>query len=270
MTDDERTSLIVPATFTGTLDRPKSLDSHDLTGTEGIGVDDVRLPRLAIAQGLSPQMMPDDSTYIPGLTLFSLFNDLTGDKYGNGPVTFVPIRRDVRRIEFHPRELGGGIVDLDVPIGDARLRWTVDNGQRIPPKATSFDEYVILLLLAGKTPEPVVLSIKGTNKFNRRAASNLNTYIKMRHAAIYAGLYTIATKSEKNDSGTFGVYVVRNAGFVPTDTPTGHALFEFAADFARSLEGKQIVVEREASTADEFDPEVLEREESRIKYASEM
>lgn len=234
-----------------TLTRPKSLD-HDLAGTENITAEDVRLPRLAIAQGLSPQITPGDAQYIDGLKLFDMFNDLSGDILGRGPLMFIPIRRDVRRIEFTPRDEGGGIVDLNVPKHDPRMQWTVaEDGTRTPPVATEFTEFVILLLRKGQAPEPIVLSIKNTNKWNRRAADQLTTFIKLRQSAIYSGLYTVDTLTPaKNDSGTFGVPVIKNAGFIPVDTPAGAALFAFAKNFHQSLEGKTIVVEREAGSDD--------------------
>jgi hypothetical protein len=257
----ETTDLTTLGTIQGVAERPKTLDRDDLTGTEGIGAADVRLPRLAIAQGLSPQITPGDGQFIEGLQLFDMFNDLTNEVYGKGPITFVPIRRDVRRIEFIPRSEGGGMVDPDVPRDDPRMKWTVDEaGNRLPPVATEFVEFVVLLLRQGKAPEPIVLSIKTTNKWNKRAADQLTTFIKLRNAAIYAGLYTVDTKvPAKNDKGTFGVPTCKNAGFIPVDTPHGQALFEYAKQFHDSLQGKTIVVAREPG-ADDFDPAAMELE----------
>lgn len=238
--------------ISGTLERPKTLDPNDRTGTEGIGAEDVRLPRLAIAQGLSAQITPGDQQFIEGLTLFDMFNDLTGEIYGKGPLLFVPVRRDTRRIEFIPRSEGGGIVDMDVPPNDPRLRWTVEDGIKRPPRATTFIEFVVLLLRSGKAPEPIVLSIKGTNKHNRRASDQLTTFIKLRNAPIYAGLYKVDTHiPAKNDKGTFGVPTIKNAGFIPIDKPEGKALFEFAKQFHNSLEGKTIVVDRDLGGEDD-------------------
>lgn len=260
--------MTIPTDFAGTMERPKSLSRTDLTGTEDIGADEIRLPRLAIAQGLSLEMIPGDARYIENLKLFDLFNDLTKEIYGSGPITFVPIRRDVRRIEFTPRDEGGGVVDMDVPAGDPRLKWTKSSPTvakaDVPPAATTFTEFIALLLRPGKKPEPIVLSMKETNKFNRRAAKDLTTYIKLRNAAIYAGLYTVSVKPEKNDKGTFGTFVVKNAGFIPKDTAAGKALYAHAEAFAASLSGKTIVVDRDTTTADatadDFDGEKMDRE----------
>lgn len=248
----EVTDLSQLGGVTATDVRPQSLDRNDVTGTEDIGADDVRLPRLGIAQGLSPQITPGDGQFIDGLRLFDMFNDLTSEVYGRGPITFVPVRRDVRRIEFVPRSEGGGIVDLNVPKDDDRMKWSVgEGGVRIPPKATEFVEFVVLLLRPGKAPEPIVLSIKTTNKWNKRASDQLTTFIKLRNAPIYSGLYTVDTLTPaKNDQGTFGVPVCKNAGFIPKDTPAGAALFNFAKEFHEALQGKTIVLERDGDVDD--------------------
>ena len=248
MNDEDALALL--GDVTGTMTRPTSLDARDRSGTEDIGADDVKLPRLAIAQGLSPQVTPGDGQFIEGLTLFDMFNDLTTEIYGKGPITFVPVRRDVRRMEFTPRSEGGGLVDPDVPANDPRLQWTKSSPELtkadVPPVATVFVEFVILLLRPGKAPEPIVLSIKSTNKHNRRASDSLTTFIKLRNAPIYAGLYTVDTKvPAKNDKGTFGVPTIKNAGFIPKDTPAGSVLYKHAADFHNALKGKVIVVERD-------------------------
>lgn len=246
MAQENETGLVLAEDITGTLERPKSLIG-DASGTENIHADEIRLPRLAIAQGLSDQMMPDNSLYIEGLKLFDMFNDLTSEIYGRGPVRFIPIRRDVRRIEFVPRSEGGGIVDMNVPAGDPRLKWANDeNGRGIPPAATTFDEYVVMLLVPGKPAEPIVISIKHTNKFNRRAASSFLAYVKIRNTPLYSGIYTIASKAEKNDKGTFAVPVIKQAGFLDVEnSPKAKAFYESCKMFAQSLEGKEIVVDRQ-------------------------
>jgi len=257
----EVTDLATIGDISGTLERPKSLDPNDRSGTEDIGAQDVRLPRLSFAQGLSPQMTPSDGQYIDDLKLFDMFNDLTSEPYGKGPITFVPVKRDVRRIEFTPRSEGGGIVDFDVPPNDPRMKWTVKDGNRIPPRGTKFVEFVVLLLRPGKAPEPIVLSIKETNKWNRRASDQLTTFIKLRNAPIYAGLYKIDSLTPgKNDKGTFAVPTIKNAGFVPKDTPAGKALYDYAKQFAESLAGKVIVVDREPGADEEFDGAAMDAE----------
>lgn len=246
----EDTDLTTLGDIQGTLTRPRELDPNDLAGTEDISAEDVRLPRLAIAQGLSPQMTPGDAQFIEGLAMFDMFNDLTGEVYGKGPLQFVPIRRDVRRIEFIPRAEGGGVIDLNVPANDPRLLWTKSSPEATkndkPPAATTFIEFVVLLIRPGKAPEPIVLSIRNTNKWNRKASDSLTTFIKMRNAAIYSGLYVVDTKVPgKNDQGTFGVPTIKNNGYLNLAVPGEKLLFEYAKGFHESLVGKTIVIDRE-------------------------
>lgn len=221
-------------------------------GTDDIGIDDVRLPRLAIAQGLSPQIAGDMP--VDGLKLYDLFNDLTNEIYGRGPMHFVPVRRDVRYIEFRPRDEGGGVLDLNVPANDPRTQWTVEmiDGQktRVPPKATKFVEFVVLLLRPNKQPEIIVLSIKDTNKWNRAAHTSLSSFIKLRNDDIFGGVYTVTSKPEKNDQGMFGVYVVQNAG------RAAGPIRELGKTLHASLDGKNIVVDRGLGEEDSLDEPV--------------
>src|SRR5580765_5244010 len=154
---------------TGNLARPSFIETST-AGTEDITTEDLKLPRLCIAQGLSSQMLPGDSTYIDGLKLFQLFNDLTGEIYGNGPLKVIIGRRDVKRIEFDPDDRKIPL-DLEVPYGDPRLKWTKDEyGKGVPPRAIKFVEFVCLIVHTdGRPPEPIVVSIQETNKFNKKA-----------------------------------------------------------------------------------------------------
>lgn len=241
---DEETALA--------LARPSFIE-ESTQGTDEIDANEVKLPRLAIAQGLSPQMLPDDGAYIDSLKLFDMFNDLSSEVYGRGPLKFIVCQREVKRIEFEGDERKVP-VDLNVPANDPRMFWTKDpeTGKGVPPRAVKFVEFIVLLIHDdGRAPEPVVMSIQETNKFNKRAHERLSGFIKMRNppAPIYAGLYTVTSKSEKNDQGTFGVFWIDNAGYVQDAN-----LYAYAKKFSESLKGKQIVVERQPGEDDGFDP----------------
>lgn len=248
--NEEVTDLSTIGEFTGTLARPKSLDKNDLSGTEGIGPDDIRLPRLSIAQGLSKQMTPGDPLYIQGLTLFDMFNDMSNAIYGKGPITFVTIKREVKRIQFRPRSEGSGVIDPNVPKGDERLKWTKSNPDLdrpdTPPVATEIEEFVVMLLRPNQQPEFIVFGIALKNKWNRFAAQKLVTTIGMRAAPIYANLFSVDTSNPgKNDKGTFGVPTIKDLGFIPKDTPKGAAVFEHAKKFHELLKVKNIVTSEE-------------------------
>lgn len=238
-TTDEKMLTKADLDKAGGLARPNWMGERKV---EAAGENEIELPRLAIAQGLSPEITPDSSVYIDGLKLFDMFNTLFSTNYGREPIRFIPIGHSTaRRIEFRPRKEGGGIIDMNVPPGDSRMNWTRDeSGKDIPPRATKFIEFVVLLFRPNHDPEPIVISIKATNKFNTRTAKRLDAFIDMRQDEAIKGLYKISSKSEKNDKGAFGVFVVENAGWVQDER-----MYKAAKKFRDSLEGKTITVQRD-------------------------
>lgn len=230
--------------LTAVATRPEGL------GTEGLGeirADELRLPRLAIAQGLSPQLVPDDASYVPGLVIGQMFNDVTLDIYGQGPLVVVPVKRSVARIEFDPNDRKVPL-DRNVPWNDPRMQWDGDN----PPRATEYQEFVCLVLRKGMVPDKVVVSIKTTNKQQRDAAKLWTTYIANRGSDIYSGMYELSTKiargkNKKGEPTMYGHFVVKNLGFVPKDTPMGAAVFALAEAFAQQLKTVDYSTNREGN-----------------------
>lgn len=233
--------------------------------------DDIQLPRLAIAQAMSPQMTPGKSEFLEDLKLYDFFNDITQEIYGKGPIYFVPIVRDVKRMEFDPND-PKIVLDRDVPYGDQRNEWTDDeNGQRVKPRATKFVEFIALLLRGDDTmPEPIVISVRQSNKFARKAAVRLTGLIEakksMRKIPTYGGIYTASVKPETFPKGTAGVFTFSQAGLLQNK-----GIFEAAKSLAEQLHGKTIIVNREVPTVDDaddegggdasFDPATLEQEQ---------
>lgn len=256
--------------------RPDFIPSGDKTGTEGITRDDLRVPRIAIAQAMSPEVISREDR-IDDLRPLMMFNTATRRVYGEGPIYFIAVRRDVRGIQFRPRAEGGGIIDMNVPVVsrggryvDPRLNFTGAGVDRKPPVATVFEEFVSLLLLEGGEMEPIVISIKKTNKYNRKALMTLNGFIKM-HASraeksvpIYGVIYSLKVGEGKNDKGTWGVPVFEQHGFLPPNEK-GKLMYQRAVDYWNEIKDREIVVDREPGDDDDFiDGEAVE-ETSRPK-----
>lgn len=260
---EEKDDLMIMGDITGVAQRPQSIDPKDRRGTENIRVDEIRMPRLCHAQGLSKQMTPGNALYIDTLKMFDMFNDVTREVYGKGPLAFVPLRRDVRHIEWRPMKEGGGIIDANVPEGDPRLEWRLGaggpDGKDLPPIATTYTEFVAVLLQKNRPPEPIVISIKHTNKESSRAADTLTTLVKLRPGPIFAGIYLIEGAMATNDNGTYGVPIIKDGGWIPKDSPAGAKLYTYAEETAEALAGKEIIVNREPGEDDgpvSFDPPV--------------
>ena len=79
-------------------------------GTDNIAPEDIQIPRLALAQKMSPEVDASTSKHIEGLSEGELFNSLTHDVYGPGPMDFAVVRVErPRAMQFAPIVDGGGV-----------------------------------------------------------------------------------------------------------------------------------------------------------------
>lgn len=213
-------------------------------GLEGMTKDDLKMPRLALAQGLSPQLEETDPLYIEGLKLGDAFNSLTGEIYGKGPWPVAVIRRDKPRwVEFYPRDEGGGVKDLNVPPDDERCQWRTEDGERLPPIATQFYDYIICFL---ETREIIAVSFKSTGI--RQTAHPWNSLMKLRGTKkpMCWGVYKLQSVMTKNAKGKFAAFRVDNAGWA-----TEPELQSFLAEAFRSMQDKEVEIHRDGEPAED-------------------
>jgi len=230
---------------TGALARPSFIKAGDTRGTENISPEDLRIPRLALAQALSPELKKGDPKYIEELEFGQAFNSITGQVYGKGPVEVVVVRADKARwIEFDPKNRGV-ILDRDVPAGDKRTEW--GSGEDGKPAATKFLEFVALLL---PTLEPIALSFKGSGI---KAGQLVSTLIKLKAAQLggapsFAFKLSLTTGLEKNAKGEYAVFVPRL-----TDT-VGEETYAAASAFYDSIKDQALAPDETAAGEPESHP----------------
>lgn len=225
---EEKTGLPAPVRqVSEALQTAAGYEAKDRRGKENIDNDDVVLPFLAICQKTSPQLESDSPKYIEGIRFLEMFNSLTGDTYGQGPIEFIPILCKKHAIEFHPYESGGGVKDRSVPWDDERCSFHDDD----KPVATRFYDWIVWLVA---TSEPVVLSFKGTGI---SAAKQFQQILNLRSGPAFTGKYTVGTAKGISNGNSFGKFVVKPAGKTPDElTPIVEEIFE-------NLKGKNIVLD---------------------------
>ncbi len=182
-------------------------------GLEGINRRNMLIPRLALAQSNSPEVTEGDPAYVEGLRPGDLFNSVTKQKYGRD-VRVQVVRQDKERaVEFRPIDEGGGVLDPDVPLNDARMKWG-ENGEK--PTATLFMDFLAILVPdeatgIGRLLEDrlIALSFKSTGI---KVAKQLNGLIALRNDDIYAGVYRITTDTKLKPQ-PHKIYKVQNAGW---------------------------------------------------------
>ena len=214
-------------------ERPAFLAPGDARGTEDLGKDDLQMPRISLAQQMSPELVEDNPKYIDGLKQGTMFNSVTREVIGKGPILVAVIRRDPARfVEFVPRDAGGGVKDPRVPANDPRTRFGPDGEL---PLATKFYDY-ILMRVDRPGFELIAISFKSTGL---KVARNWNALIKLRNAPVFSGVYQIGVVKEKNALGEFYNFSVKNAGWL-TQEVMKHAEAAYEA-----LKDKVVEIHRE-------------------------
>jgi hypothetical protein len=99
-----------------------------------------------------------------------------------------------------------------------------------------------------------VISIKETNKWNTKAAERLTMFIMNTPGPIFGSFKIVQSISEKNDSGTFGVFVIKN---LRPMGPGDEEIYAYAKKIYNSLKGKTIEVERETDEDVSFDTDKM-------------
>lgn len=243
--------------------RPEGKDTENL-GTENIHEEDILIPRVAIVQKTSKEIEEGTPRFIEGAKFLDLFNSVTRKVYGRGPLHFVVLRADrPRGVQFRPLDEGGGIIDPNVPLNDERMQFgAVDpaTGKATKPLATKFYDFIVLILSGLDLSDPVAniaaFSFKSTGI---KAAKTLNMLITQRGPkALYKGVYEVSTAMDSNASGAFGVYKIKNAGWLKPGSPA-EVLAAEMFDAWKHREAK-IDLENPESDPDSFDPAELERQ----------
>lgn len=237
-------------TDTAMTDIPDDMIRDAGKGTEEIGSDDVRPPRLLLCQSGSPQRKPDDPKQIAGLQELDMFNDLSGEIYGRGPLKFTVIRSlGSRHIQFAPIDEGGGVIDFDVPADDPRTQFTTnDEGERVKPVATKFYDYLVWLV---DQQEMVALSMKSSQI---KTAIKLNGLMKLplkigerilANPPAWARTFSLETKMDKDKNYSWGSFNLKQVGTTPEEVR------QMCSTLAEIYKRKNIVIEREDDPIDD-------------------
>lgn len=221
---------------------PDFIKVGDSRGSENVATEDLKIPRVLLAQGLSPELVEGDPAYIPGIKLGDAFNSVTREVYGKGPIEVVIVRAEpVKYIEFYPRNSaeGKGVKDFDVKPDDPRTRWQ-DDGK--PPVATKFLEFVALL---GADLEPVILTFKGTGL---KTARDLSTFIKLPvkghgNVPAFARRFSLTASVVRDGDKTYAVFTARPTGFVD------EATYAKASAFFESIKKRKVADDEAAAAA---------------------
>jgi hypothetical protein len=221
-------------------------------GLEDADRDDYVMPRVQIAQALSPELQPDHANYIDGLKAGEMFNTVTREVYGR-ELMVIPVLFTKSRILFKPREVGGGIRCLSMnglnggtesPTCETckYSQWgSGKDGQGIA--CTEIKNYPSMLLREDGGLDLASVTMKSSQV---KVSKRWNMLIRLTRKDAFANVYRLKTVKEKGAKGDYYNYNVELAGM-----PTNVAQYTEAAAIYESLKSKTVHIDVENNTAGE-------------------
>lgn len=209
----------------------------NMQGVEGVefAQDEMTVPRIKLAQDLTPQVKKQNAEYIKGLESGDFFEVVTEQVWPGATGIFViPVSYKTRYTEWVPRAKGGGLVaDRSDDEGirelwqenrkeqaDGRVRCVLDNGNELARTA----EYYVLVLdyeLQGDKPvlngsvQEAVLTLGGTQARKARRWNRMIQGRMLRRSngqpfkpPMYTFIYHVKSVAERDDQNSWsGVHV---------------------------------------------------------------
>ena len=239
-------------------------------GAEGavFSADDLLIPRLQLAQKMSPELDENDAKYIEGIKAGNFFNSVSRDIYTD--IDVIPCHSRTSYTEWVPRDQGGGLVgehDADSPAvkntltveEDGKRRDVMESGNEL----VIADEFYSFIVKEDGDYEPVLISMKSTQ---RKVAKRWRTLISMNKARnpktnqlqsvpIFSTLWKLTSVVEGNKKNEkYSNFAVQKIGPISTDKQD---LYHAAKQFRESIIAGEVkaVQEEDAvsskATADE-------------------
>jgi hypothetical protein len=217
---------------------PAWMKSDSVRGQEGVGVDDLTIPRLSLIQDLSPQRKKSDPAYIDGADSGMLFNNVTLKLYGES-VVFVPCFYRKEWVIWKSQNSGGGFQGSFSSEKEALAEFREkDYEGKIDKKGDpeyeindTGQQFGIVVHENGFTEDIVISLAKSKRKVDRQ----FNTLVKMAGGDRFSKMYKISAVGDQNAAGqdyfNFGVTAM---GFVADEALYNKAVAMYEAVSAGS------------------------------------
>jgi len=230
-------------------------------GAEGavFSADDLLIPRLQLAQKMSPELDENDAKYIEGIKAGNFFNSVSRDIYTD--IDVIPCHSRTSYTEWVPRDQGGGLVgehDADSPAvkntltveEDGKRRDVMESGNEL----VIADEFYSFIVKEDGDYEPVLISMKSTQ---RKVAKRWRTLISMNKARnpktnqlqsvpIFSTLWKLTSVVEVNKKNEkYSNFAVQKIGPISTDKQD---LYHAAKQFRESIIAGEVKAVQEEDT----------------------
>ena len=202
--------------------QPDYMNQDSTRGQEGVGVDDLTIPRLNVIQDLSPQHKANKPEYIEGSEVGMLFNSVTKQLYGS-QVFFVPVFFRKEFVIWQSRNAGGGFMGAYPSEAAAKhelesqqldIDETDTKGEPMY-KITDTAQQFGMIIHEDGTTEDIVMSMSDSKM---KVSRQLNTISKIAGGDRFSRVYKIAAVEEQNKQNQdYWNLSVSQLGYTPED-----------------------------------------------------
>lgn len=202
-------------TKSGEVARPSFMDSGSTRGSEGVGIDDITIPRVDVLQALSPQRKKTNSEYIEGAEEGMLFNTVTKKLYGQS-FTFVPVYFRKEYVIWKDRKEGGGFCGA---FSSEQEALNAMSDQDLNPEIHQISDtgqHFGLLVNDHESATPEIEeAVISMSRSKMKVSRQLNTMIRMAGGDRFERAYTVASAEAQNNNGEeFFNISVKQLGYV--------------------------------------------------------
>jgi hypothetical protein len=182
-------------------------------GAENVTVKDLALPRIQLAQSMSPAMKASDPAYIAGVKEGDIYNTLTRENYGS-EVQVVPVYFRPLFVCWRTRLTGGGFRGAFATEKEAAERCAAGAAAGEQIEVAETHEHLILVLPGDGRIEQAILSMSRTQLKQSR---KWNSLMRLAGGDIFSHVYLLTSITEANPRGTYKNWNVAPVGFAPKD-----------------------------------------------------
>ncbi len=180
-------------------------------GNEGVGADDLIIPRLEIVQAMSPCIDRSSAAYIDGAQVGDIYNSVTREVYGPR-VLVVPVLFKKEWLVWRDRQKGGGFRGSYPTPDQAEARIQEEEAPQEFDAIETAQQFVLVLREDGSTEQAVVSMSRTKMKVSRK----WNSLIRLNGHDRYSRVYILGTVDETNSQNQkYKNWVVQVRGFAP-------------------------------------------------------
>jgi hypothetical protein len=190
---------------------PEHIKQGTSRGNEEVSLSDVVIPRLEIAQALSPCLQKNKPEYIEGCEQGMLFNSVTRRVYGAN-VVVCPVFFRKEYLVWKDRKAGGGFRGAYSTLEEANARIAQEEEAKYFTANDTAQQFSLIVDQETGETEEIVISMSRTKL---KVSRNWNALIRINGNDRFSRVYNVFTVEDSTDKGDFWNYSVQTLAFTP-------------------------------------------------------